>query len=112
MHLFGRPAGVEELPELPLLEDAAGALGASAAARPAGSLGNVACFSFHPRKVVTTGEGGAVTTSDPGRRIGAAASPSRLAAARLCGHAGRGLNYRISDLSCASESRSSSASRS
>jgi perosamine synthetase len=64
VHLFGRPARLEELPPLPVLEDAAGALGAARAGRPCGSLGALACFSFHPRKIVTTGEGGAVTTSN------------------------------------------------
>jgi perosamine synthetase len=64
VHLFGRPARLEELPELPVLEDAAGALGASHGGRACGSLGELGCFSFHPRKIVTTGEGGAVTTSD------------------------------------------------
>ncbi|HUZ97995.1 MAG TPA: DegT/DnrJ/EryC1/StrS family aminotransferase, partial [Gaiellaceae bacterium] len=64
VHLFGRPARLEELPDVPVLEDAAGALGATHRDRPCGSLGLLACFSFHPRKIVTTGEGGAVTTSD------------------------------------------------
>jgi dTDP-4-amino-4,6-dideoxygalactose transaminase len=66
VHLFGRPARLEELPELPVLEDAAGALGATRGGRRCGSLGALACFSFHPRKIVTTGEGGAVTTADAG----------------------------------------------
>jgi dTDP-4-amino-4,6-dideoxygalactose transaminase len=66
VHLFGRPARLEELPELPVLEDAAGALGATRRGRPCGSLGALACFSFHPRKIVTTGEGGAVTSDDAG----------------------------------------------
>jgi dTDP-4-amino-4,6-dideoxygalactose transaminase len=65
VHLFGRPARLEELPDLPVIEDAAGALGARRGDRPCGSLGALACFSFHPRKIVTTGEGGAVTTDDP-----------------------------------------------
>jgi perosamine synthetase len=66
VHLFGRPARLEELPaELPVIEDAAGALGARRGERSCGSLGALACFSFHPRKIVTTGEGGAVTTGDP-----------------------------------------------
>ncbi len=65
VHLFGRPARLEELPDVPVLEDAAGALGAAHRDRPCGSLGLLACFSFHPRKIVTTGEGGAVTTDDP-----------------------------------------------
>ena len=64
VHLFGRPARVEALPDLPLIEDAAGALGALHKGRPCGSLGIAGCFSFHPRKTVTTGEGGAVTTDD------------------------------------------------
>ncbi len=64
VHLFGRPARLEELPDVPVLEDAAGALGAAHRGRPCGSLGLLACFSFHPRKIVTTGEGGAVTTND------------------------------------------------
>jgi dTDP-4-amino-4,6-dideoxygalactose transaminase len=64
VHLFGRPARLEELPDVPVLEDAAGALGATHRDRPCGSLGLLACFSFHPRKIVTTGEGGAVTTND------------------------------------------------
>ena len=64
VHLFGRPARLEELPDLPVLEDAAGALGAEHRGRRCGSLGSLACFSFHPRKIVTTGEGGAVTTDD------------------------------------------------
>jgi dTDP-4-amino-4,6-dideoxygalactose transaminase len=65
VHLFGRPARLEELPDVPVLEDAAGALGARRQSRPCGGLGVLGCLSFHPRKIVTTGEGGAVTTSDP-----------------------------------------------
>jgi dTDP-4-amino-4,6-dideoxygalactose transaminase len=66
VHLFGRPARLEELPGLPVLEDAAGALGARRAGRACGGLGLLGCLSFHPRKIVTTGEGGAVTTNDAG----------------------------------------------
>src|SRR5213078_4229854 len=64
VHLFGRPARIEELPDLPLLEDAAGALGGRRKDRACGSLGVAASLSFNPRKIVTTGEGGAVTTDD------------------------------------------------
>jgi perosamine synthetase len=69
VHLFGRPARWEEIeaavPDgVALLEDAAGALGARRGARPCGGLGRLGCLSFHPRKIVTTGEGGAVTTDD------------------------------------------------
>ncbi len=70
VHLFGYPMdlrGVRALCEergLPLVEDAAGALGSTVNGRPAGSWGTVGCFSFHPRKLVTTGEGGAAVTRD------------------------------------------------
>ena len=69
VHLFGRPLDWEELqnavpPEVLLLEDAAGALGAKWRGMPCGGLGTMGCLSFHPRKIVTTGEGGAVTTGD------------------------------------------------
>ena len=47
-----------------LLEDAAHATGASVHGRNAGSLADVACFSFRPTKIITTGEGGMVTTHD------------------------------------------------
>ena len=103
VHLFGRPARVEELPEgLLVLEDAAGALGARRKGRPCGGLGLLGCLSFHPRKVVTTGEGGAVTTND--ETIAASVAAMR-------NHGWRslvppdmpepGLNYRLSDILCA-----------
>ena len=47
-----------------VVEDAAPALGATYKGRRVGGTGNPACFSFHPRKVVTTGEGGMITTDD------------------------------------------------
>jgi dTDP-4-amino-4,6-dideoxygalactose transaminase len=47
-----------------LIEDAAHAHGASIHGRKAGSLGKVSCFSFYPTKVITTGEGGMITTND------------------------------------------------
>jgi perosamine synthetase len=98
-HLFGRPARLEELPDLTLIEDAAGALGARRAGRACGSLGRLGCLSFHPRKIVTTGEGGAVTTADPEL----AESVRRL---RHHGWAGTdmpapGFNYRLPDVLCA-----------
>jgi dTDP-4-amino-4,6-dideoxygalactose transaminase len=68
VHLFGLCADVDALeraaPGVPIVEDAACAAGASYKGRPAGSLGRLAAFSFHPRKAITTGEGGMVTTDD------------------------------------------------
>ena len=49
---------------IPVVEDAACALGATDDGRPAGSLGTIGCFSFHPRKIITTGEGGMIVTDD------------------------------------------------
>jgi perosamine synthetase len=103
VHLFGRPARLDELPsELPMLEDAAGALGAERRGRRCGGLGLLGCLSFHPRKIVTTGEGGAVTTNDE-------AIASAVAAGRNHGWRSLappdmpapGLNYRLSDILCA-----------
>lgn len=69
VHLFGLCADMEALraavpAHIPLIEDAACAAGASYRGRFAGSLGLAAAFSFHPRKSITTGEGGMVTTND------------------------------------------------
>ncbi|HET8742476.1 MAG TPA: DegT/DnrJ/EryC1/StrS aminotransferase family protein [Gaiella sp.] len=107
VHLFGRPVEWQELQtavpqDVPVVEDAAGALGARYRDTPCGALGVLACLSFHPRKIVTTGEGGAVTTDE-----------AELASAvRRLRHHGiadgsrtdirvPGLNYRLSDVLCA-----------
>lgn len=103
VHLFGRPAPIEALPDgLPILEDAAGALGARRRGRACGSLGLMGCLSFHPRKIVTTGEGGAVTTND--ERLADAIRQGRHHGWRPPANADMpvpGLNYRLPDLLCA-----------
>ncbi len=99
VHLFGRPARLEELPDLPLIEDAAAALGARRRGRACGSLGLAACLSFHPRKIVTTGEGGAVTTDDD--RVADAVRQLRHHGWRGDDMPVPGLNYRLSDILCA-----------
>lgn len=70
VHLFGLCADVDSIKkELPknvhVIEDAACGAGATYKHKSAGSLGTAAAFSFHPRKIITTGEGGMVTTNDP-----------------------------------------------
>jgi perosamine synthetase len=77
VHLFGLCADIPGLREvLPgnilIFEDAACAAGASLGTTSAGSLGDAAAFSFHPRKSITTGEGGMLTTNNPGIAIKAA----------------------------------------
>ncbi len=49
-----------------LIEDAAHAIGTKYKGRPVGSIADMTCFSFHPVKTVTAGEGGAITTDDEG----------------------------------------------
>lgn len=49
---------------LVFIEDAAHAIGTKYKGRPVGSLADMTCFSFHPVKTVTSGEGGAITTND------------------------------------------------
>jgi perosamine synthetase len=68
--LFGVPAPAPAIraaiaaDRIPLVVDAACALGAALDGTPCGAFGDAAILSFHPRKLVTTGEGGAVLTDD------------------------------------------------
>jgi perosamine synthetase len=105
VHLFGRPVEWEALQtavpqEVVLIEDAAGALGASYRGTPCGALGVAGGLSFHPRKIVTTGEGGAVTTDEAG--LDAAVRRLRHHGwATLGDMPAPGFNYRLPDLLCA-----------
>jgi dTDP-4-amino-4,6-dideoxygalactose transaminase len=108
VHQFGRPMDLGALGDLArrhglsLIEDAACALGATWGAKRCGTAGIAGCFSFHPRKIITTGEGGAVATDDDGvasrcrqlRNHGALPGPAADYA--LCG-----FNFRISDVNAA-----------
>jgi dTDP-4-amino-4,6-dideoxygalactose transaminase len=103
VHLFGRPARLEELPEATILEDAAGALGALRRGRPCGGLGAAGCLSFHPRKIVTTGEGGAVTTNDAdlAERVRSYRHHGWSPSDRYDDMPGGAFNYRLADILCA-----------
>lgn len=65
---LGNPSGLREVAALcqqrgiPLIEDAACAIGSSVGSQRCGSIADLTCFSFHPRKIICTGEGGAITT--------------------------------------------------
>ncbi len=69
VHLFGLCADMDAIkkvaPGIPLVEDGACAAGAAYKGIYAGGLGDIGCFSFHPRKSITCGEGGMCTTNNP-----------------------------------------------
>jgi len=108
VHLYGHPADMDPILELArrhalyVIEDAAEAHGALYKGRKVGSLGHVACFSFYANKILTTGEGGMVTTNDP-------AVAERARSLRSLGygpkqkfmHADVGFNYRMTNLQAA-----------
>jgi len=70
VHQFGQPADMDQIMDLaerhniPVIEDAACAHGAKYHGKNVGGIGRAGCFSFHPRKVICTGEGGIITTND------------------------------------------------
>jgi len=70
VHLYGHPANMEEINKIAgeygiiVIEDAAEAHGAEVNGKKVGSLGHVGTFSFYGNKIITTGEGGMITTND------------------------------------------------
>lgn len=70
VHLYGHPCDMDPLMEIArkhdlfVIEDCAEAQGARYKGRPVGTIGDVGCFSFFSNKVITTGEGGMVSTAD------------------------------------------------
>ncbi len=116
VHLFGLSADMDPIAEIAkkhdlwVVEDAACGFGAKFKGRHVGCFGDTGCFSFHPRKAITTGEGGMVTTNDAElaariRRLrdhGAAMTDlQRHLGARpylLADHPDAGYNQRMTDL--------------
>ncbi len=86
-----------------MIEDAACALGSEIDGRRCGSLGTLGCFSFHPRKLITTGEGGMVTTDDDAlaERLRSYRSHGMVHANGATQFAHAGLNYRLTDFQAA-----------
>jgi len=70
VHQMGLPADLDPIKKIAgknkllIIEDAACAIGSAYKNTKIGGHGNIACFSFHPRKIITTGEGGMITTDD------------------------------------------------
>jgi perosamine synthetase len=118
VHQLGLPADMDPLLalahgcDLAIVEDAACAIGARYRSRPIGSLGPLACFSLHPRKVITTGEGGMIAVNDPAmaerlrklRQHAMDVSDVARHAARdivIEGYPERGWNMRMTDMQAA-----------
>jgi perosamine synthetase len=110
VHLYGRPCTLTLLSELcrergvALVEDCAQGLGAEHAGRPVGSFGALACYSFYANKVITTGEGGMVTTEDEtlADRLRWLRSHAQVADdERAYLHTAVGFNYRMSAFNAA-----------
>ncbi len=108
VHLYGHPAPMDELRalaeehDLLIVEDAAEGHGAQIGERMAGSLGDIAAFSFYANKIVTTGEGGMLTTDDDAlaarcRMLRDHAMPPQ----RRYWHDEVGFNYRMTNLQAA-----------
>ena len=108
VHIYGHPVdmdplwGLAEQHNLIILEDAAEAHGAEYRGRKCGSLGNMSCFSFYANKIITTGEGGMVLTSDPDL-AGRLRDQRNLAfkPERRFYHTELGHNYRLTNLQAA-----------
>lgn len=104
VHPFGQMADLSALAGSPaLVEDAACALGARRDGRSAGSVGRAGCFSFHPRKAITTCEGGALSTDDDdlADRLRAWRNHGLQAGASTPEFVLPGLNYRLTEMQAA-----------
>lgn len=109
VHLFGNPAEMDRICKisktygLKVIEDAAGALGSKYKGRSCGSIGTLGCFSFHPRKIITTGEGGMVVTDDDGlaERIRSLRNHGARPRGSQYDFVLAGFNYRLNELEAA-----------
>lgn len=108
VHLRGHPADMDAIMAIArrkglfVVEDAAQAHGAQVRGRPAGSLGDVGTFSFFGNKMITTGEGGMVTTDDDGvaERIRLLKNQG-MTRERRYWHPVVGYNYRLTNVQAA-----------
>ena len=109
VHTFGVPADLDPIVEIarkhdvPVIEDACEALGASYRGRPVGGIGDCGVFGFYPNKPITTGEGGMVVTRDlqMADTIRALRNQGRRERDGWLEHGLLGYNYRLSELNCA-----------
>jgi perosamine synthetase len=108
IHTYGHPVDMDPLLELAdrrglwVVEDAAEAHGARYKDRPVGSLGRAASFSFYANKIITTGEGGMVTTNDAElARVARRLRDHAFSDERHFWHKYLGFNYRMTNLQAA-----------
>jgi len=116
VHQGGQPADIPALRAaaglVPVIEDAACAAGSTLHGRPVGAGALLAAWSFHPRKLLTTGEGGMITLDDPDRAARlrrlrehgmtvSAADRHASATVMLEAYAETGFNYRLTDVQAA-----------
>ena len=103
---LGNPSGTEEIAGLcrergiVMIEDAACALGSGVNGRKTGSIADMTCFSLHPRKLITGGEGGVITTDNEAyaRKLSYKLNHGQDATGAFIDY---GYNYRMPELNCA-----------
>jgi len=109
VHAFGYPADMSEILKiaqkykLVVIEDAACAIGSKHKSKFCGAWGDLGCFSFHPRKLLTTGEGGAVVTNNPklAERIEILRNHGGIYTKKGWEFVEAGFNYRLSEIAAA-----------
>jgi dTDP-4-amino-4,6-dideoxygalactose transaminase len=110
VHCFGNPSGFLEINKIarkykiPLIEDAACAIGSKVKSKYVGEDSFLSCFSFHQKKILNTGEGGMISTNNPKilkkiilkLNLGATNSKNFISS----NFVSTGHNYRLSELQC------------
>ena len=116
VHLTGKIANMSKIIKiankynLKIIEDAAQAVGATQNGKRAGSFGDTGCFSLHPRKLITTGEGGVITVNsknlnnllralrDHGAKVSDHSRHKSSEPYILADHIEAGYNFRLTDI--------------
>ena len=109
VHAFGHPAEMDQIMKIAeecsirVIEDAACAIGSRIEGVPVGGFGVASAFSFHPRKVLTTGEGGAVATNDTilAEKLKVLRSHGGVRGDAYMSFVAAGFNFRMSDINAA-----------
>lgn len=109
VHLFGHPADMSRIPAIceahgvPLVEDAAEAIGSLYHGRACGTFGRAGVLSFNGNKTLTTGGGGAILTNDPafGERLKHLTTTARIKHDWEFDHDEVGFNYRMPNINAA-----------